>query len=379
MPAQIDGMAKCLRSERGIVSMGLRIAGVSAVALIVANCANQQGGSRTHTSKEIGAFSHPKYGKASPRVVGLDDDAPKGGGRYQVGRPYVVAGRRYVPREKPEGYTVSGLASWYGVAFHGRKTANGEVYDRNSVSAAHPTMPLPSYARVTNLANNHSIVVRVNDRGPYHAGRVLDVSEKTANLLQFRHIGTARVKVDYLGPASLAGSDDTRLIASLSTNGPARAPAGGSSTTMVASVEPVATARPARNSSSLLSFASQEEDETAPVTRASAAPAIPASAPPAQPAVITQTRFTPVVDAPLPPARPFDLDTIGGAATPVAPASLPNVGTLQRPAGAPLPPARPTDLSFVSMDGGLSRFGPNHAFSSFDRFETLLPNRGAQR
>lgn len=373
MPARIDGKANSLHATGRVWSISLRIAGVSALALVASNCANQPTGpGKHHNSREIGAFSHPKYGKASPRVVGLDDDAPKGGGRYQVGRPYSVAGRRYVPREKPEGYTVSGLASWYGIAFHGRKTANGEIYDRNSVSAAHPTMPLPSYARVTNMANNHSIIVRVNDRGPYHAGRVLDVSEKTANLLQFRHIGTARVKVDYLGPASLAGSDDTKLIASLSTSGPARPPAGGTAvTTMVASIEPVATARPApQRNSSLLSFASQEEDETAPVTRASA---------PAQPAVITHTQFVPVSGMPLPPARPFDLDTIGGAAIPVAPGTLPAAGTSQRPALAPLPPARPTDLSFVSMEGGFSKFGSNHAFSSFERFETLQGNPGAAR
>lgn len=205
------------------LGLGLRLACVSALALGLANCASKPG-RKGAGSSEIGAFSDPKYGKASPRVVGIDQDAPKGGGRYQVGNPYSVAGKRYVPREKPVGYTISGNASWYGVAFHGRKTANGEVYDRNSISAAHPTMPLPSYARVTNLTNNHSIVVRVNDRGPYHGGRVLDVSERAAGLLEFKQIGTARVKVDYLGPAALAGSDDARLVASLRRNGPAASP-----------------------------------------------------------------------------------------------------------------------------------------------------------
>lgn len=352
----------CARSA-GYAGQGLgfvKLAGVSMLALGLANCANQGGTKGVHKSSEIGAFSHPKYGKASPRVVGMDDDAPKGGGRYQVGRPYSVAGRTYVPREKPVGYTVTGKASWYGVAFHGRKTANGEVYDRNSVSAAHPTMPLPSYARVTNLTNNHSIVVRVNDRGPYHGGRVLDVSEKTAHLLQFRHIGTARVKVDYLGPASLAGSDDKRLIASLNTNGPASAPAGSTAPTMVASLEPVASARPAPAQSEVLSFASQPQ---APVSRASVA---------AQeaPGVITQTRFTPVSNLPLPPARPFDLDTIGGASTPVQPGSLPSAAQ-EGPqiSRSPLPPARPTDLSFSDMGGGFSRFGKDHPFSQIGVME----------
>lgn len=339
-----------------------KAAGVSVLALTLANCASKTPTRSSHNSREIGAFSHPKYGQASPRVVGLDEDAPKGGGRYQVGKPYSVAGRRYVPREKPAGYTVTGNASWYGIAFHGRKTANGEVYDRNSISAAHPTMPLPSYARVTNLNNNHSIVVRVNDRGPYHGNRVLDVSERTANMLKFKHIGTARVKVDYLGPASLGGSDDTRLVASLNTNGPAAAPAGSSGPTMVASIEPVATARPAFTA---MSFASQ-----AP------APATPRAVPVSRPApenagVITQTKFIPVSNLPVPPARPFDLDTIGGASQPVVPAAGHGGQRISR--GEILPPARPTDLSFVDMGGGFSRFGKEHPFSRIGEIEASWP------
>ena len=100
---------------------------------------------------------------------------PKGGGTYQVGAPYTVAGRVYVPEENPH-YHAEGLASWYGDDFHGRLTANGEVFDLNGISAAHPTLPLPSYARVTNLANGRSLIVRVNDRGPYHGNRIIDVS-----------------------------------------------------------------------------------------------------------------------------------------------------------------------------------------------------------
>jgi len=340
----------------------LKAAGVSVLALTLANCANQGPTRTSHNSREIGAFSHPKYGQASPRVVGLDEDAPKGGGRYQVGKPYSVAGRRYVPRERPAGYTVTGNASWYGIAFHGRKTANGEVYDRNSISAAHPTMPLPSYARVTNLNNNHSIVVRVNDRGPYHGNRVPDVSERTAKMLQFRHIGTARVKVDYLGPASLGGSDDTRLVASLNTNGPAIAPAGSSGPTMVASIEPVATARPAFTA---MSFASQSPEPAAPR-------AVPVSRPaPENAGVITQTKFVPVSNLPVPPARPFDLDTIGGASQPVAPAA--GTGGQRISRGEVLPPARPTDLSFVDMGGGFARFGKDHPFSRIGEIEANWP------
>ena len=111
------------------------------------------------------------------------------------------------------------MASWYGDAFHGRRTANGEVYDMRSLTAAHPTMPLPSYARVTNLGNGYSMIVRVNDRGPYHAGRIMDVSSRVADMLDFKGAGTAKVKVEYVGPAPLAGTDDSTLVASLRTDG----------------------------------------------------------------------------------------------------------------------------------------------------------------
>jgi rare lipoprotein A len=148
---------------------------------------------------------------------------PKGGGVYRLGKPYTVAGRVYVPEENIN-YSATGLASWYGNDFHGRYTANGEVFDMTSISAAHPTLPLPSYVRVTNLANNRSIVVRVNDRGPYVGDRVIDVSVKTAELLGFYGHGVARVKVDYVGRAPLTGSDDRKLIATLREGGPAQLP-----------------------------------------------------------------------------------------------------------------------------------------------------------
>ncbi len=198
------------------------------VGLLAANCAGNQVAGRK--SKEIGAFPQSKYGAASPRVVADGEPVPKGGGRLLIGKAYSVAGKRYVPFDKPVGYSAVGTASWYGEAFHGRRTSNGEVYDRNSISAAHPTMPLPAYARVTNLLNNRSIIVRVNDRGPFHGNRLMDVSQKTAEALAFRHLGTARIKMEYLGQASLAGSDDNLLWRRCAPTGrrrrsPARAPA----------------------------------------------------------------------------------------------------------------------------------------------------------
>jgi rare lipoprotein A len=161
-----------------------------------------------------------KYGvKSSPRVVAHGQPVPKGGGRYRVGDPYVIGGQTYVPREV-SAYRAEGHASWYGHDFHGRLTANGEVYNMHGISGAHPTLPLPSYVRVTNLENRRSLVVRVNDRGPFHQGRVIDLSARAAKLLGFYDKGVARVRVEYLGRASLSGSDDARLAASLHTDEP---------------------------------------------------------------------------------------------------------------------------------------------------------------
>src|SRR5919112_4931551 len=186
----------------------IRIAGVAAIALTAANC----------SSSNVRGGIDPKYGVApSPKMIADGEPVPKGGGRNMVGKPYMVAGRTYVPQESPR--AGEGLASWYGAAFHGRMTANGEIFDRYSIAAAHPTMPLPSYARVTNLQNNRSMVVRVNDRGPYHANRIMDVSERVAEALEFKRAGTARVRVEYVGKASLRGSDDEKLLATLREDG----------------------------------------------------------------------------------------------------------------------------------------------------------------
>jgi len=191
------------------------MAAVTAGCVTLANCAS---------SDLFAPKVDPKYGvTASARVVDPDDPVPKGGGVYRVGKPYVVAGQTYVPQENRR-YSAEGLASWYGNDFHGRLTANGEVFDMNGISAAHPTLPMPCYARVTNLATRRSIVVRVNDRGPYQANRVIDVSVRAAQLLGFHTNGVARVRVEYVGPAPLDGSDDRLLAATLREGEPAPAP-----------------------------------------------------------------------------------------------------------------------------------------------------------
>ena len=123
---------------------------------------------------------------------------------YKVGSPYQVAGVWYYPQEQPQ-YDETGIASWYGIDYHGHLTANGEVFDRNGISGAHPTLPMPVNVRVTNLENGRSLVVRLNDRGPYVNGRILDLSEHAADLLGFRTNGLARVRVTYIGRADLNG------------------------------------------------------------------------------------------------------------------------------------------------------------------------------
>ena len=123
---------------------------------------------------------------------------------YKVGNPYQVGGVWYYPQEQPA-YDETGIASWYGIDYHGHLTANGEVFDRNGISGAHPTLPMPVNVRVTNLENGRSLVVRVNDRGPYVNGRILDLSEHAADLLGFRLNGLARVRVTYIGRADLNG------------------------------------------------------------------------------------------------------------------------------------------------------------------------------
>ncbi len=125
------------------------------------------------------------------------------GGTYKVGNPYQIAGKWYYPEEDYD-YVETGTASWYGKDFHAKYTANGEVYDMNTLTAAHRTLPLPSIVRVTNLENGRSLVLRVNDRGPFAKNRIIDVSKRAAQLLGFQTQGTAKVKVEIMAEESKA-------------------------------------------------------------------------------------------------------------------------------------------------------------------------------
>ena len=182
----------------------IRKAGLPALVGIVATGLLLSGCSSDRKLDPFAGKGSPKYTKSGP--------IPKGGGRRHVGKPYTVAGRTFHPTANPKPVQV-GMASWYGPRFHRRKTSNGEWFDMNYLSAAHPTMPLPSYARVTNLENGRTVVVRVNDRGPFVGTRIMDLSRAAAERLGYVRQGKARVRVEYLGPAPLG--DDRRLLAKL--------------------------------------------------------------------------------------------------------------------------------------------------------------------
>lgn len=132
-------------------------------------------------------------------------------GRFKVGKPYRIAGQQYTPKETYS-FTQTGVASWYGPNFHGKKTANGEIFDKYELTAAHKTLQMPSLVRVTNLENGRSLVVRINDRGPFSKGRIIDLSERAAELLDFKQKGVAKVKVQVL-------EDESRKLAQIARGG----------------------------------------------------------------------------------------------------------------------------------------------------------------
>lgn len=168
--------------------------------------------------------------------------------------PHRVAARE---AEDAQGYSKVGLASWYGSRFHGRSTANGETFNRLALTAAHLTLPLPSYVRVTNLENNRSITVRVNDRGPYSGDRLIDVSEQTAELLAFRRHGLTKVRVDYVGPAPVDADDGQMLLATY------RGPTKPRATTVAARPQPTRVA-----------FADEPNGGAGPLERLTARPSV---------------------------------------------------------------------------------------------------------
>ncbi len=293
------GMMRDKRSSVAVIA-------IMSFAVALAGCASSTSTSGKQKKRSKEYFAESKYGvKASPRVAHAGKPMPRGGGRDQTGRPYKVKGRWYYPKEDRK-YTAVGQASWYGEAFHGRLTANGEVYDMSHLTAAHPTMPLPSYARVTNMDTGSSVIVRVNDRGPYEYGRVIDLSQKAADMLDYRHHGTAKVKVEYVGRAPLDGQDDAYLMASYS---PGNSDAIG---------QPATGVMMAMNGPT-------------PTSRQADLPPMPAS-------------------VPLPQDSPFDVNPAYGETMPAQPESV------------PLPGQRPDSLANLGAgahNGGLAGYAPD--------------------
>ncbi len=166
---------------------------------------------------------------ASPRAVDyhtIPDATPRAEprGKYGNKTPYTVLGKTYQVLSDGRGYSESGGASWYGEKFQGFRTSSMEHYDMYAMTAAHKTLPIPSYVRVTNLGNNRSVIVRVNDRGPFHEGRIIDLSWAAAQKLGYANIGTARVRVDWLDPAAYA---ETAPVVIASDNNAGTSPHAG--------------------------------------------------------------------------------------------------------------------------------------------------------
>jgi|TARA_R110001583_G_scaffold178786_2_gene334862 rare lipoprotein A len=172
--------------------LGCQMTGLATILVMLAGCAETQ--LAVHSVKRIGSQNQTA---TSPQI-----------GAYKIGKPYEIAGQWYYPAADYE-YRETGIASWYGPKFHGKYTANGEIFDQNEVSAAHRTLPLPSIVRVTNLENGRSLKVRINDRGPFARSRIIDMSRKAAQLLGFEQKGTAKVVVEVLE----AESQQAALIA----------------------------------------------------------------------------------------------------------------------------------------------------------------------
>jgi rare lipoprotein A len=150
---------------------------------------------------------------------------PPNAGVYKVGQPYQIDNVWYYPREQPD-YDETGIASWYGPTFYGHRTANGEMYNGDQLTAAHKTLPMPVNVRVTNLDNGKSLVVRVNDRGPYARGRIIDLSKRAAELLDVVQTGTARVRVTYLSRSDINGAPPPSITSPAIASALPAAPAG---------------------------------------------------------------------------------------------------------------------------------------------------------
>jgi len=222
-------MRKMAGRERGLINFSSQSAGSggravlfsATAAVFLSACSNHQPQTSNWQPAVVerpappapmaGAVQPLHTSSVAPKVASFTPpgQVPRVTGVYKVGKPYVINGVTYVPSEDPN-YDRVGMASWYGTDFHGKQTANGERFDMDAISAAHPTLPLPSYVHVTNLRNGRTMLVRVNDRGPYKPGRIIDLSRRSAQLLGFDTQGLTEIRVRYAGQAPLDPRDDRR-------------------------------------------------------------------------------------------------------------------------------------------------------------------------
>ena len=232
------------------------------LSAVLAGCAS---GPRPASTGRDGAEANPpadlaRVPDAEPQVEPIRSGGPN--------KPYDVLGRSYVPITRDAPFTERGLASWYGRAFHGRRTASGEIYNMYAMTAAHPTLPIPSYARVRNPANGREVVLRINDRGPFHSGRIVDLSYTAALKLDLlRGVGKVelqRITFDDIrtgawrreaatdvvavvaAPVSIPASQPEAVVAMTPPPQAPAAEAASAPPAMVAAIEPVADAPPAR-------------------------------------------------------------------------------------------------------------------------------------
>jgi rare lipoprotein A len=196
------------------------IAGVAAIVLALSGCGSSPSApakkSSTAATAKSGGYYLDDGPEANPpkNLEAVPDAVPRVEPLHRfANRTYVALGNTYTPRLESRGYREEGLASWYGRRFHGKKTASGELYDMYAMTAAHPTLPIPSYARVTALNNGKSVVVRINDRGPFNGKRIIDLSYAAAYKLGYIAQGSTHVRVESLDPAASDAPGQTRSTA----------------------------------------------------------------------------------------------------------------------------------------------------------------------
>lgn len=187
--------------------ISIPILGMAAVLLVLAGCGSAPPAKQTATAPKAksGGYYLDDGPQANPpaKLDAVPDAVPRDEPLHRyANRTYAVLGNTYTPQTTRRGHSEEGLASWYGRRFHGKKTASGEVYDMYAMTAAHPTLPIPSYARVTALNNGKSVVVRINDRGPFHTNRVIDLSYTAAHKLGYLKHGSTQVRVESIDPTA---------------------------------------------------------------------------------------------------------------------------------------------------------------------------------